>query len=175
MEFDRLYRQYDYLKKLKSVLYYQGAVTHEVLGKLTEILKDRITNQKGKNKILNVFIEMVQNVSHYSLEKEGDYGVGLIIVKEKNHILKLSTANLLSEETASTLEKKLDHFLSLSEAEVKELYLQKIKGERPKSSKGAGLGFLEILRKSDFPFRSSFEKTPNGNFFFTLTVFFRLG
>lgn len=105
MEFDKLYRQYDYLKKLKSVLYYQGAVTHEILGNLTEILKDRITNQKGKNKILNVFVEMVQNVSHYSLEKEGGYGIGLILVKEKNHILKLSTANLLSEETASTLEK----------------------------------------------------------------------
>ncbi|EMO10902.1 hypothetical protein LEP1GSC137_3722 [Leptospira borgpetersenii str. Noumea 25] len=40
-----------------------------------------------------MFVEMVQNVSHYSLEKEGGYGVGLILVKEKDHILKLSTAN----------------------------------------------------------------------------------
>ncbi|EMY78042.1 hypothetical protein LEP1GSC060_1792 [Leptospira weilii serovar Ranarum str. ICFT] len=175
MEFDKLFRQYDYLKKLRSVLYYQGAVTHEILGNLTEILKDRIANEKRKNKILNVFVEMAQNVSHYSLEKEAGYGVGLILVKEKNHILKLSTANFLSAETASSLRTKLDHFLTLTEEEVKELYLEKIKGERPEYSKGAGLGFLEILRKSDFPFRSSFEKTPNGNFFFTLTVFFRLG
>ncbi len=90
---------------------------------------------------------MVQNVSHYSLEKEGDYGVGLIIVKVKNHILKLSTANLLSEVTASTLVKKLDQFLSHSEAVVKELYLLKIKGERPKSSKGAGLGHFGNIKK----------------------------
>lgn len=170
-----LHRQYDHSKKLKSVLYYQGAVTHEILGSLTEILKDRISNEKRKNKILNVFVEMAQNVSHYSLEKEGEYGIGLILVKEKSHILKLSTANFLSAETASSLQNKLDHFLSLTGDEVKELYQEKIKGERPEDSKGAGLGFLEILKKSDFPFRSSFEETPNGDFFFTLTVFFRLG
>ncbi|XDD49513.1 SiaB family protein kinase [Leptospira sp. WS92.C1] len=170
-----LHRQYDHSKKLKSVLYYQGAVTHEILGSLTEILKDRIANEKRKNKILNVFIEMAQNVSHYSSEKEGDYGVGLILIKEKSHILKLATANFLDQQTAKPLQEKLEHLLSLSGEEIKELYQEKIKGERPEDSKGAGLGFLEILKKSDFPFRSSFEKTAEGNVFFTLTVFFRLG
>ncbi|MBM9502523.1 SiaB family protein kinase [Leptospira sp. 201903071] len=170
-----LHKQYDHSKKMKSVLYYQGAVTHEILGNLTEILKGRIANEKRKNKILNVFVEMAQNVSHYSSEKEKDYGVGLILVKEKAHILKLSTANFLTPETAAPLREKLDHFLSLTGEEVKELYQEKIKGERPEDSKGAGLGFLEILKKSDFPFRSSFEETSDGEVFFTLTVFFRLG
>ncbi|TGK29511.1 hypothetical protein EHQ12_16955 [Leptospira gomenensis] len=175
MKSSGLHKQYDHTKKMRSVLYYQGAVTHEILGNLTEILKDRITGEKRKNKILNVFVEMAQNVSHYSSERENDYGVGLILVKEKSHILKLSTANFLSPETARPLRDKLDHFLSLTGEEIKELYQEKIKGERPEESKGAGLGFLEILKKSDFPFRSSFEETPEGAVFFTLTVFFRLG
>ncbi|PKA02984.1 SiaB family protein kinase, partial [Leptospira ellisii] len=117
-----LHRQYDHSKKMRSVLYYQGAVTHEILGSLTEILKDRIVGEKRKNKILNVFVEMAQNVSHYSSERENDYGVGLILVKEKAHILKLSTANFLHRETAQPLRDKLDHFLSLTGEEIKELY-----------------------------------------------------
>ncbi|EMO27803.1 hypothetical protein LEP1GSC170_5631 [Leptospira interrogans serovar Bataviae str. HAI135] len=104
MEFDKLYRQYDYLKKLKSVLYYQGAVTHEILGNLTEILKDRITNQKGKQNPKRI-CRNGPECKPLLFGKRRRLWNWFNSSQRKNHILKLSTANLLSEETASTLEK----------------------------------------------------------------------
>ncbi|MBK6681523.1 MAG: hypothetical protein IPG53_16695 [Ignavibacteriales bacterium] len=52
---------------------------------------------------------------------------------------------------ANKMTAKLDLYNALSQEELKTLYKQKLKEESPEDSKGGGIGFIEILRKSKNP------------------------
>ncbi|TGK00239.1 hypothetical protein EHQ53_09975 [Leptospira langatensis] len=170
----QLSKQYNILKRTGVALLYKGPFSETTISALNELLKEKLEGEKKKNRILTVFVEMAQNVAHYSKERDEKSGIGILALRKKAHNWELNCGNAIDSSQSEFLKKKLEEIKSLSDEELKLKYNEQIRSDRPEKSKGAGLGFYEIARKSDLPLVIQFEEGEEEEIFFRLTARFLL-
>ncbi|TGK05999.1 hypothetical protein EHO58_09570 [Leptospira selangorensis] len=170
----QLSKQYNVLKRTGVALLYKGPFSETTISSLNDLLKEKLEEEKKKNRILTVFVEMAQNVAHYSIERDEKSGIGILVLRRKAHNWELNCGNAITQEQATYLKGKIEEVKKLSQEELKQRYNEQIRSDRPEKSKGAGLGFFEIARKSDMPLVYQLEEADNGDLFFRLTARFLL-
>jgi hypothetical protein len=174
---DSIFRYYQEVKDFKSIVYFKGQMSQEILGELGSMIKYSWSSESNVKRIFSTFIEIAQNILHYSAEKYKDVdgvsrGVGIIVVNEEATRFCLSSGNLIENRSVQEIKEKFDYVNSLNKDELKKLYKEKIKGERPEESKGAGLGFVDIARKSDSKLYYKIDLVDETHSFLTLSVYF---
>ncbi|TGL57597.1 SiaB family protein kinase [Leptospira sarikeiensis] len=171
----QLSKQYNVLKRTGVALLYKGPFSETTISSLNDLLKEKLEGEKKKNRILTVFVEMAQNVAHYSIERDEKSGIGILVLRRKAHNWELNCGNAITREQADFLTKRLEETKQYSQEELKQKYNEQIRSDRPEKSKGAGLGFYEIARKSDMPLVYQFEESGDSEeIFFRLTARFLL-
>ncbi len=170
----QLSKQYNILKRTGVALLYKGPFSETTISSLNDLLKEKLEGEKKKNRILTVFVEMAQNVAHYSIERDEKSGIGILVLRRKAHNWELNCGNAIQASRVGYLKDRLEDTKRLSQEELKQRYNEQIRSDRPEESKGAGLGFYEIARKSDLPLVFQFEEGENGDVFFRLTARFLL-
>jgi hypothetical protein len=80
---------------------------------------------------------------------------------EKNHFI--ATKNIVDKAAKEKIEQKLNTIKRLDDKELKALYLDILNNQEISKKGGAGLGFIEMARKSKHPINYLFE--PIGDFF----------
>jgi hypothetical protein len=160
--------QTDFVKNSngKVVLAFNGVMSQDSIIGLGEVLRSELHHIHPLsivNKIFAIFIEMTQNVLHYSFlraEINGkSIGKGIVLVFSTETGYSLLTANLVNEKQQSNLKDKCEHVNSLNEDQIKEHYLNRRRRLAEGDSKGAGLGFYDIVRRSGMPVDYAFETT----------------
>lgn len=131
-----------------------------------------------KNLILKVFslvIEQTQNIIFYSAEKPDvaidgtdEMGVGTITVGLEDGHFFILCGNRIANENVEKLRSKLEPIQKMSKDELKQYYKEHRRMERDDDSKGAGLGFIEMARKSSQPIEFAFCALDEECSFFTL-------
>lgn len=129
-------------------------------------------NKKGKinPKRLSFFIaESFQNIVRHgqpqdgrtnSTMKPGTYGI-----TRSNDSITLHSSNLISEEDAYRLDHQLKGLSLLSADELKALYMNVLTENEMNAKGGAGLGLIEMVRKSKGAIKHQIEKTARENLF----------
>jgi len=159
-------------------LSYGGEFTQTLISGMTKVLEKKVEssnlNTKVSNNIFVVFIEMGQNIMHYSRQcAQTDMfdPKGLICVGKENGHYFVTSQNLVTAEDKDYIETKLQQISTLSKEEIKQLYKETRRAERDTQSNGAGLGLLEIARKSS-QLEHSFKRLDDNHFLFELTARF---
>ena len=98
------------------LLSYKGPFFEDILGKLSEIIRDSFTTDVVMSrKLLSVFLEMAQNVYFYSSESvlvgEKEYGVGSVMVVQKGDIYTFRTGNYIPLDMVDSLNESCVHCL----------------------------------------------------------------
>lgn len=156
-------------------------VSQEILVDLGSMIKSSLNLQSQKiKKVFAVFIELAQNILHYSVERKVDArgnegGVGIIQTTEENEIFYVSAGNMVKTSQVEKIKKNCEYVNSLSKDDLKIYYKVKLNKPRPteEGSKGAGVGFIDIARKCDGPLEYKFNKVDEEHTFFTLSVCFK--
>jgi hypothetical protein len=125
-------------------------------------------------KVFSMFVEQSQNIIHYSAEKtpseqeKSELSSGIIGVGYDNQHYYVSCGNMVNNEAVVILCEQLRKLQSMSKDELKRYYKeQRRKGSR-EDSKGAGLGFIELARKSAKPIEFDVQKINEQFSFFSL-------
>jgi len=153
LDFD-LYDYYKSSRDKKIILSFKGIISQQLLIDVGEIIRARSETLKGTKKIFSVFIEMSQNIMHYSKEREvdpisgKDYGVGIVLFHESEDEFIVTSGNLTSIEQGLEIRSKIDMLSSMPKEDIKQYYSDTIRKPRDVEKKGAGLGLIEIVRKS---------------------------
>ncbi len=151
LEFD-LFNYYNQVKGHNILISFKGALSQEILVEMGDFIRNKITIDKKIKKIFAVFIELAQNIMHYSAEREisgnKSYGVGIITFLEGYDNYTIYSGNLIDKEKSSILREKIMSINSMTDEEKKNKYNEQIRKPADESNKGAGLGLLEIARKS---------------------------
>ena len=167
---------------------YCGYMTEEVLFSIGKAIKDKLliddVDKPSIRVIFSLFVEQVQNVIRYSNElesKETDeklielrYGVlaiGRKIMPNGEEKLFVAVGNMVNSEDAVRLQENLTHIQSLDAEGLKLLYKKTMREDTPEHSKGAGLGFIDIARKSKNKFEYDFITIDDDISFFTITSY----
>ncbi len=170
-----LYQQYEQIKGSKVLVSIKGVLSQDIITEFGTMIKSSLSAETNTRKIFAVFIEMAQNILHYSNErnKATDEGVGIMTLKEVEDTFYLSSGNIILKPNAEKIKSKCEIVNSSNKEELKAMHQDQIRKGRPEGSKGAGLGLIDIARKVDGPINCIIDSIDSNNSFITLTVTFK--
>lgn len=184
-------RKFEQFKDLASgegvIFYYEGEFTQNVVAAMGDAVKNHLEcdpdAQKKKRKIFSTFVEMAQNVAHYSLVPPTDMpecsrGCGAVAIGKQDSRYFIASSNFVAVEHVPRMREKLEPLRNMTLDEIKAAYraqLRNAEHANDEVSKGAGLGFLTVARDASEPIDYSIvETTENGGkaayFFLRATI-----
>jgi len=143
--------------KLPFVLYYQGnyieSPTISIINIVEQHFKSRIKKSQLK-KIIFTLIEALQNIERYSAHEltPDDF----VVIHSDNKYLNIYTQNIIKNDRIPDLKNKLDYLSVKNKTELKSIYKEVLISNNY-TEKGAGLGLIEIARKSENNLSYTFE------------------
>jgi hypothetical protein len=161
----------------KLILVYQGDFTQETTKSILT-MAERNLDSSGeesniKRKVFNVMVEALQNIVKHSDEMvEGtirSHAAIFLIGRETNRY-SIMSGNPIRKTNIPGLQKKLDQINTLDKEGLKELYKEIIKNTTISDKGGAGLGFIDMARKSGTQLEFSFPEMNAEYCFFCLKV-----
>lgn len=173
---------YEYFKKMEGeniLLSFKGSVTSELLTSILMITEEKLKKMEEKpglmKKVFNILVECLQNVYHHfdeldtNIENGGANSAILMIGKEVDKYFIL-TGNYILTKKVDDLKKRLEQVNSLSKEELRELYREVLINQDFSEKGGAGLGLIDIMRKSGQKIGYNFHPVNENYSFFSLQV-----
>ena len=162
------------------VLAYKGNIDATLLEAVYSMMDSHMEEKKisgeKKKKFFHILIECLQNVFHHQTtlpkgsEDAGFSMSGFVIKSDRENIYTIITGNYLRNSEIENLTKRINEVNSLSPEALRSHY-QKALAENEFSEKGgAGLGIIEMARKSGNKLNFEFSNVNNKYSFFSLTV-----
>jgi hypothetical protein len=171
---------YEFYKSMKAheiTLVYEGEITHQITKAFTSLTESNMAKEEEsgtvQRKVFHVMVECLQNISKHADDfGPEDYlfaGRGIFMVSKRETEYTVTTGNAIDKQRVEETRLMLDHINSLDKEELNELYKKQMKEGRLSEKGGAGLGFIDIVRKTgrklDYHFLPITEQTA----FFLLT------
>jgi hypothetical protein len=159
------------------ILVYQGDFTQEstksILAMAERHLDSSGEESSIKRKVFNVMVEALQNIVKHSDElidgQIRSHAAIFLIGKEKNRY-SIMSGNPIRKGNIDRLNKALEHINGLDKEGLKDLYKEIIKNTTISEKGGAGLGFVDMARKSGEKLEYSFPELNAEYNFFCLKV-----
>lgn len=174
-----IYKLYKDFERDDNIFAFKGPVTQELLSSVYQIIESNLENgqEEGRRKkrFYHVLVECLQNVFHHSEKENNDavnpYGsVIFMIGRTKENIYRIVTGNFIAGSNCDELKTKIDKVNNMNADELQAHYLDKLNTTQFSEKGGAGLGIIDIARKSGHKLEYSFQKVSDEYSFFTLTV-----
>jgi len=163
----------------KVLLEHEGSVDKQVLldilPNLEEILDKEQVDRQRKRKIVNIAIETLQNLQLHSFPVEESKHPDLpplFVLSKAGKAISITIGNLVLNDERTVLEDKINKINSLNEEEVKFLYGVIMKQTVVKFSTkgGAGLGLIDMKKKSGNPLDYAFQDIDDKICYFSLKI-----
>jgi len=163
----------------KLILVYQGDFTQETTKSILA-MAERNLDASGedssiKRKVFNVMVEALQNIVKHSSEASQKAGSlvsqpAIFMIAKHDSRYSVLTGNPISKEQVNSLTETLTELNSKDKDGLKELYKQIITNTALSDKGGAGLGFVDMARKSGEKLEFSFSSIDAASDFFCLRV-----
>lgn len=167
---------YDELQNNGIYLVYLGVFSHDITKMFTSMAEEDMES-KGealsiKKRVYHVMVETLQNMNRHSDEIASDMntGRGLFMIGRKNDSYYVITSNKVSKEKKDSLEAALIEINQSSPEDLRKMYLKQIKHGKLSEKGGAGLGLIDIARKTSGSHDYQFIPFDEENYFFILKV-----
>ncbi len=153
---------YSYYKnmQLNNIIFvYQGEVTADLVSSILQMVENKLEGEgedrKVKKRVFNVMVECLQNVYHHldalpptdpSNPVRDKTALLMIGREEKDYYI--ITGNHILNDRLPDLKMRLDRINKASKEELKQLYQEVLTGTGFSEKGTAGLGMIDIARKS---------------------------
>ena len=157
----------------KLILTYQGEFTQEIT-KSVLTMAERNLESRGeastvKRKVFNVMVECLQNIVKHSYKGENILDKAIFIIAELDDTYEIATGNFIETHEIDALTEKIEEVNNLDKDGLKSLYKEIIKDKDGLSDRGgAGLGLVDMARKSGHRIEYSFNNFDSTHSFFSL-------
>jgi hypothetical protein len=171
-----IYERYKNLNIKDITLVFEGRITHQVMKALTSLVEeqlDDIEDDKVLRRVYHVMVESLQNINRHA--EAYDYrdhpypGMGLVLVAKNDKRFQVTTGNIIENEQADEIAMFLGKLNNLDLDEMDDLYKKQMREGITSPQGGAGLGFIDIRRKTRNPLDYSFVKIDEETSFFIFT------
>ncbi len=182
MTLSNIYNLYKTLEEESILLSFKGVFTSDLLTSILQIMESKLSyleeSPKIKRKVFNVLVECLQNLYHHidtgEIIQDGNHMAdgrsALLMIARVNGSFYIRTGNYIYNDVSVELERRLNKINSLEKEDLK-LYYQEVLGDGLRSDKGtAGLGMIDIARKSGNKLEYQFLDVGVNYRFFCLNV-----
>ncbi len=151
-----VYTFYKSMKDAKVELVYEGEITHQITKAFTSLTETNMQLTEESNntqkKVFHVMIECLQNIGkHADPMNPEDFnkdGRGVFVLCKNETEYTITTGNIIQKHKVDEIGSSLDNINSLDKEGLKQLYKHQIKEGRLSNKGGAGLGFIDIAKKT---------------------------
>ncbi len=171
---------YDFYRSMKAheiTLVYEGEITHQITKAFTSLTESNMAKEAESNtvqkKVFHVMVECLQNISKHADSFGSDdflfAGRGIFMVSKSKNDYHVTTGNVIENDKIDELTEMLNNINSLDKEGLKQLYKTQMKEGRLSEKGGAGLGFIDIARKTGNKLDFHFLPIDENSSFFLLT------
>ncbi|MCQ2253350.1 MAG: SiaB family protein kinase [Bacteroidales bacterium] len=142
---------------------YRGEFTQTLQQHILSLAEKNIDREKIsgkiKKRVFHIMVESIQNISRHGdgQEESADNSAMFSIQKEKKWYY-ITTSNIIENSKIDNLKGKLDKVNSLDQTELDKFYREVLGNGQLSSKGGAGLGLIEMVRKSGNKLTYNIEK-----------------
>ncbi|MBO7461019.1 MAG: SiaB family protein kinase, partial [Bacteroidales bacterium] len=153
---------------------YRGEFTQNLQQHILSLAEKNIDREKIsgkiKKRVFHIMVESIQNISRHGDNKDNDdqeNSAMFSIQKEKNWYY-ITTSNIIENSKVDSLRSKLDRINSMDQADLDKFYREVLGNGQLSKKGGAGLGLIEMVRKSGNKLSYDIEKINDEHSFFYL-------
>ncbi|TVQ11506.1 MAG: hypothetical protein EA361_12650 [Bacteroidetes bacterium] len=164
----------------RFTLVYEGEITHQITKAFTSLAENKMDSYSEdasmKKKVFHVMVECLQNLSKHADEtvassSGGFAGNGIFIVgqlEDENQGYQILTGNSVVKAKVIELRALLEKINQLDKDGLKELFKKQMREGSLSEKGGAGLGLIDIARKTGEKLEYNFIDIDENNSFFLL-------
>lgn len=155
---------------------YRGYFTHNITKKIlfladTNIAKVTYQQSTLQKRIYYIMVEGLQNITRHQDEIANlntEKYPGIFAIQKNGERYYISTGNIVANDKIPALQEKLDTINSLNQDELKKFHREMLTTGSMSDKGGAGLGLIEMSRKSGNKLLYSFEQLDDEYTYFYL-------
>jgi hypothetical protein len=121
---------------------------------------------KVQKRVYFVMVESLQNITRHQDEHQSEENHAFFIVHNTDGEYNLTSCNIIEDDKILELKCGLDKINSLNSDELKDYYKHVLENTGMSDKGGAGLGLIEMARKSGNKLKYDFEHCENNNSLF---------
>ena len=164
---NKYYEFFDYAHQRDIIFYYVGYFSQNIISAMAETVRLHLEKNgvagTTRRKLFSTFIEMAQNIIHYSAssltaaDQADEVRHGSVCIGRHGDKFFLLCANPVHAEEIGKLRMRLEPLHSMTLDEIKRAYKESLRAENPADSKGADLGLLTVARDASEPLDYEFR------------------
>jgi len=171
-----IYDRYTNLQIKDITLLFEGQITHQVMKALTGLVEeqlDEVEDDKVLRRVYHVMVESLQNINRHAeaYEYRGHPypGMGLVLVAKNKQRFQVTTGNIIETVHAEEIAMFLGKLNTMDPDALDDLYKKQLREGIVSPRGGAGLGFIDIKRKTGNYLDYSFVNIDDETTFFIFT------
>ncbi|MBL4715378.1 MAG: hypothetical protein COC01_05630 [Bacteroidetes bacterium] len=178
-----LYHYYRSMQENNIILSFKGNITADLLTSILEITENKLEKiqeqPRIRRKVFNILVECLQNVYHHMDEMEEEEDDNLVNSKssvifmlgQDDESFFITTGNHILNDKVSILTEKIEKINKLTDEELKSFYKEVLtKSEGLSAKGGAGLGLIDMARKSGEKLVYEFQDVDEKYAFFSMYI-----
>ena len=172
---------YEELKDDDLSFIYLGRFDNSVLGMATELWKGymgKSSDTEGqKNKVSFLMIESFQNILRYGLSgrTEDETSGEIFVVRRRENTYYITSGNYIDNSKIENIQGKLERVNSMTADELKQIFVETLTNKQLSKEGGAGLGFVEMIRKTKEKLEFKFVPVDKNRSFFYFQLKLKCG
>jgi hypothetical protein len=162
------------MKKNEVIMIYEGEFSQDITKSFLSMTESTFINSQVNEsvikKVYNIMMEALQNICKHEFkfsESIAQKTTSIFMIAENDREYQIVTGNTINSKVISIIRDKIEEVNSLDQEGLKALYKETRLNSTISEVGGAGLGFIDIARKSGNPISYHFEKLTEELHFFT--------
>lgn len=173
LDIDQLADFYEELTSENIILVHTGMINQELIRAFLSLAKEKFRGSGDtkvvKKRVFNIMVECLQNINRHNLEVPEEMSMSSIFmigIEKEDYFL--ITGNIMMSKNVEDLKAQIDKINGMDEDGLIKMYANVIKNGKIHERGGAGLGLLDIARRSGQPLEGEFKAIDDVYTFFAL-------
>jgi len=166
----------DFFSTERILICFNGPTSRTLISEIGVALKEHIESSSesvsAAMDVFSVYIEMSQNIRHYAgamAYSDADATATVVIAETSDGHYVVSAGNVVQASDGASLVERVTSLSTLDKSGLKALYKEQLRQPRREGARtGAGLGLIDVARKSSAPLQCSLDELGGGKAFFTI-------
>jgi hypothetical protein len=162
----------DKMMNERLMFVYRGVVTNENSVSLLLLLEKEMENSEfgfiGRKRLFMFVLESLQNVSRHS-DRNVNTSMSLVVYSKVDGGYNVTTGNVISNSNIDDLRNRLDEINHLQIGEIRQVYRQMLSNSEFSSKGGAGLGLIEMAKKTGNKLDYDFQRLDDEKSYYILS------
>ena len=183
MKSPSLYALREHFNTERILICFNGPISRSLIEEIGKALRDYLQSTEiqasAAMDVFGVYVEMSQNIRYYAVSQgyeDSDASATVVIAQDALGRYTVSAGNLVEMADGAALQARVEALAIMDKAQLKAAYKDQLRRPRdPEASHGAGLGLIEIARKSCEPLEAGLDDLGEGRAFFSLRATLQSG